>query len=40
MFTERCLATVGGIHIETHKLMGGIYEVGRWDVFRYHDIRT
>jgi hypothetical protein len=28
---DRCLATVGGLHIETHRLMGGIYEVGRWD---------
>jgi hypothetical protein len=24
-----CLATIGEIHIETHTLMGGIYEVRR-----------
>jgi hypothetical protein len=29
-----------GIDIETHRLMGKIYEVRRWDGLRYHDIRT
>jgi hypothetical protein len=26
-----CLATIGRIRIQTHRLMGGIYEVRRWD---------
>jgi hypothetical protein len=26
---RRCLATIGEIHIQTHRLMGGIYEVHR-----------
>jgi hypothetical protein len=25
---SRCLATIGGMYIQTHRLMGGIYEVG------------
>jgi hypothetical protein len=29
-----CLATTGGIDIETHRLMGFIYEVRRWDKLR------
>jgi hypothetical protein len=37
---SRCLATIGGIHIQTHKLMRGIYEVSRWDGPRCHDIHT
>jgi hypothetical protein len=24
---SRCLETVGGVHIQTHRRMGGIYEV-------------
>jgi hypothetical protein len=28
---NRCLAAIGGIHIQTRRLMGGIYEVRRWD---------
>jgi hypothetical protein len=28
------------IHTQKHRLMGGIYEVGRWDGFRYHDVYT
>jgi hypothetical protein len=35
-----CLLTTGGIHMQTHKLMAAIYEVRRWDEFRYHDIHT
>jgi hypothetical protein len=35
-----CLATTGGIHIQTHKLMGGIYEVRRCDWVRCHDVHT
>jgi hypothetical protein len=37
---SRCLATIGGIHIQTNRLMGGIYEVCHSDGFRYHDIYT
>jgi hypothetical protein len=37
---SRCLATIRGIHIYTHILMGGIYEVRRWDGLRCHDIHT
>jgi hypothetical protein len=36
--SSRCLATIGGIQIQAHTLMGGIYEVRRWDEFRCHDI--
>jgi hypothetical protein len=32
---SRCLATLDGIHIETHRLMGGIYEVRRWGAMIY-----
>jgi hypothetical protein len=28
------------IHIQTHRLIRGIYEVRRWDGFKCHDIRT
>jgi hypothetical protein len=28
---NRCLATIWAIHIQAHRLMGGIYEVRRWD---------
>jgi hypothetical protein len=37
---SRCLATIRGVHIQTHRLMKGIYEVRRWDVLRCHDIYT
>jgi hypothetical protein len=26
---SRCLATIRGVHIQTHRLVGGIYEVSR-----------
>jgi hypothetical protein len=29
-----------GIHIEAHRLMGGIYKVHHWDGLRYRDIHT
>jgi hypothetical protein len=32
-----CLATKWRIHIQTHRLMGGIYKVRRWDGLRCHD---
>jgi hypothetical protein len=35
-----CLATKGRIHIQTHRLMGGIYEEHRWDWFRCHYMHT
>jgi hypothetical protein len=35
---SRCLATIGGMYIETHRLMEGIYEVRHWDGLRCHDI--
>jgi hypothetical protein len=37
---RRFLATTGSIHIQTHKLIGGIYEAHRWNGFRCHDIHT
>jgi hypothetical protein len=37
---SRYLATIGGIHIQTHRLVGGIYDVCRWDGLRCHDIHT
>jgi hypothetical protein len=37
---DRCLAMKVGIRIETHRLIGGIYEVGCWDVFRCRDVHT
>jgi hypothetical protein len=40
IFTESLPSNDRGIHIETHKLMGVIYEVRRWDGLRFHDIRT
>jgi hypothetical protein len=36
---SRCLATVV-IHRQTHRPMGGIYEVRRWDGLRYRDMHT
>jgi hypothetical protein len=35
-----CLATIGGIHVQTQRLMGGIYEVRRWDILRCSNIHT
>lgn len=32
------LATKGGMHIQTHRSMGGIYELRRWDWLSCHDI--
>jgi hypothetical protein len=37
---SRCLATIGGMHIQTHRLTGGIYEVCLWDGLSCHDIDT
>jgi hypothetical protein len=37
---SRWSATTGGIHTETHRLMGHIYEVRRWDGLKCHDIHT
>jgi hypothetical protein len=36
------LTTVRGLHMQTHRLMGGIYEVGlhHWDGVSCHDIST
>jgi hypothetical protein len=36
---SHCLTTTGGIHIQTHGLMGGICEARRWGVLRCHDTR-
>jgi hypothetical protein len=33
-------AMIAGIHIQTHRLMGRIYEVLCWDGLRWHDIDT
>jgi hypothetical protein len=35
-----CLASTGGIHVQTHRLMVRIYEVRRWDALKCHDIYT
>jgi hypothetical protein len=37
---SRCLTTIGGVYIQTYRLMGGIYEIRRWDGLRCHDINT
>jgi hypothetical protein len=37
---SRCPATTGGIHIKTHRLMGGIYKVRPSDGLKCHDIHT
>jgi hypothetical protein len=34
------LITTGRIHIQTHRLMGRIYEARHWDELRWHDIHT
>jgi hypothetical protein len=38
VFTELFPSNDRGIHIQTHRLMGGIYEVCHWDGLRCHDI--
>jgi hypothetical protein len=40
MFTKTLPGNDRGIHIQTHRLMGGTYEVCHWDRFRCHDIHT
>jgi hypothetical protein len=35
---SRCLATMGGLHIRTRRLVRGIYEVRRWCGLRCHDV--
>jgi hypothetical protein len=37
---NRCLTTRGGMHIKTHRLIGGICEVCRWNGLRYRVIHT
>jgi hypothetical protein len=37
---SRCVATVLWIYIQRHRLMGGIYELRRWDGIKCHDIYT
>jgi hypothetical protein len=37
---SRCLATKRGIHIQRHRLMGGIYEIRRWNGIRSYDMHT
>jgi hypothetical protein len=39
-FTERFPNKDRGLHIETHRVMGGIYEVHGWGGFSCHDIHT
>jgi hypothetical protein len=34
---SRCLATIRGTYIQTQRVIGGIYEVRRWDGLRCHD---
>jgi hypothetical protein len=38
VLTEPLPSNDRGIHIQTHRLMGDIYEVRRWDGLRCHDI--
>jgi hypothetical protein len=38
VFTEPLPSNDRGFHIQAFKLVGGIYEVGRWDGLRCHDI--
>jgi hypothetical protein len=40
LFTEPLPSNDRRIHVQTHKLMGGIYEVRRWDGFKCHDTHT
>jgi hypothetical protein len=37
---NRCVATIGGINIQTQRLFGEIYEVRRLDGLRCHDMHT
>jgi hypothetical protein len=37
---NRCLAMIGGMHIQTHRLMVRIFEVRRWDGHSCHDVHT
>jgi hypothetical protein len=37
---SRCLATIGRIHIQTHRLMRRMYEARLWDGLRCHDMHT
>jgi hypothetical protein len=40
LLPSHCLAMTGGIHIQTHRLVGGIFEVCCWDGLRCRDIHT
>jgi hypothetical protein len=40
IFTEPLSSNDSRIHIQTHKLMGGIYEVSCWDGLRCNDVHT
>jgi hypothetical protein len=40
IFTEPLLSNSRGIHIETHRLMGGIFNSGRCDGLRCRNICT
>jgi hypothetical protein len=40
VFTEPLPTNDRRIHIQTHRLMGGIYEIFCWDGLRCHDIHT
>jgi hypothetical protein len=40
VFNESFPSNARGIDIQTHRLMGGIYEVRRWDGLRCHDIHN
>jgi hypothetical protein len=40
IYTEPLLSNDKGLHIQTHRQMGGIYEVRRLDGLRCHDIHT
>jgi hypothetical protein len=39
-FTELLLATIGWTHRQTHRLMGGIYQVRRSDALRCYEVHT
>jgi hypothetical protein len=40
VFTDPLPSTDRGIHVQTYRLMGGIYEVCRWNRLRCHDMHT
>jgi hypothetical protein len=40
LLLTRCLATTVGLHLQTYKLMGSIYEVRCLNGLRRHDIHT